>query len=74
MGSGNGNDFLNSDFPMYAAAGVCLFGAYRAFVVSYSSFFVDILGTAVDCFHHTYSIGCCSLRFGRLSSLNELKA
>lgn len=35
MGSGNGNDFLNSDFPMYAAAGVGLFGVYRAFVVSY---------------------------------------
>lgn len=32
MGSDNGNDFLNSDFPMYAAAGVGLFGVYRAFV------------------------------------------
>lgn len=35
MGSSNDNDFLNSDFPMYAAAGVGLFGVYRALVVSY---------------------------------------
>ena len=35
MGSGNGNDFLNSDFPMYAAAGVGLYGVYRAFVVRF---------------------------------------
>lgn len=34
MGAGNDTDFLNSDFPMYAAGGVALFIIYRAFVVS----------------------------------------
>eukprot|EP00903_Cladosiphon_okamuranus_P014112 g13117.t1 len=32
MGVGNGVDFLNSDFPMWAAGGVALFAAYRAYV------------------------------------------
>lgn len=34
MGAGNGTDFLNSDFPMWAAGGVAAFAVYRAFVVS----------------------------------------
>lgn len=33
MGAGNGTDFLNSDFPMWAAGGVATFAIYRAFVV-----------------------------------------
>ncbi|CBJ26224.1 expressed unknown protein [Ectocarpus siliculosus] len=32
MGARNETDFLNSDFPMYAAGGVTLFIIYRAFV------------------------------------------
>ncbi len=34
MGADNGTDFLNSDFPMYAAGGVVIFCGYRAYVVS----------------------------------------
>jgi len=34
MGADNGTDFLNSDFPMYAAGGVAFFCGYRAYVVS----------------------------------------
>lgn len=37
MGAGNDTDFLNSDFPMYAAGGVTLFIIHRAFVVSFIS-------------------------------------
>eukprot|EP00752_Nemacystus_decipiens_P003516 g3244.t1 len=32
MGAGNDADFLNSDFPMWAAGGVGVFAVYRAFV------------------------------------------
>lgn len=34
MGAEYGTDFLNSDFPMYAAGGVAIFCVYRAYVVS----------------------------------------
>ena len=34
MGAGNGTDFLNSDFPIWAAGGVGVFAVYRAYVVS----------------------------------------
>lgn len=36
MGAGNDTDFLNSDFPMWAAGGVCAFAVYRAYMVRIS--------------------------------------
>lgn len=32
-------DFLNSDFPMYAAGGVALYAVYRAYVVGVAGIF-----------------------------------
>lgn len=34
MGAENDTDFLNSGFPMWAAGGVGVFAAYRAYMVS----------------------------------------